>query len=259
MKTQASNLFLTLTILLSPVFLSPGVATELTEIQRRGKMVIAVKDNVRPLGFRDETGALQGLEIEIARKLAEELLGSAEAVVLQPVRNENRLESVMEGDVDLAIAHLTATTARSRLVNFSRYYYLNSTSFVTLNPNLQRLNDLQGQTVAVLEQSSTIATVRHALPNIQLLGVESYQEALQALETGEATVFAGDRAVLVGWIQDYPQYRLLPVRLGLSPLAIALPKGRQHSELYLRVNAAIAQWENSGWLQERREYWGLNQ
>ncbi|MDB9315241.1 transporter substrate-binding domain-containing protein [Spirulina sp. CS-785/01] len=258
MKSQFANLSLALTLFISPLSLSPVGAAELATIQQRGKIVIAVKDNLRPLGFRDERGELRGLEIDMARKLAEELLGSAEAVVLKPVSNEARLEEVMEGEVDLAIAHLTATPARARLVHFSRYYYLNSTTFVTLNPDLDSLNDLQGLKVAVLKQSRTIPTVRHAMPNIQLLGVESYQEALEKLETGEVAVFAGDRAVLVGWVQDYPQYRLIPVNLGMSPLSIALPKGRQQSELYLRVNRAIAQWETSGWLPQRREYWGLD-
>lgn len=258
MTRQLSSFFLTTCLFFSPILMRPVASGELMARNKPNKIIITVKDNVRPLGFRDAAGQLQGLEIDIARKLAEELWGSVDAVELRPVTNTDRIDSITQGEASLAIANLTATPARSRLINFSRYYYLNSTTFITLNPNIQTRNDLEGLTIAVLNQSSTIATVRHAIPNIQLMGVDSYPEALQRLETGEADVFAGDRTVLVGWKQEYPQYSLVPVNIGFFPLSIAIPKGRQHSDLYLQINQAINQWETSGWLQQRIEYWGLS-
>jgi polar amino acid transport system substrate-binding protein len=36
-----------------------------------------------------------------------------------------------------------------------------------------------------------------------------------------------------------------------------MPKGLQYAQLHSRVNQAIAQWHQEGWLQERAEYWGL--
>ena len=232
-------------------------AAELAEIRDRGKLIVGVKDNVRPWGFRDEEGNLQGLEIDIARKLAEELLGDRNAVILQPVSNTERLNVAILGKVDVTIARVGATPSRARLVNFSRYYYLDSTGFVTRDPSIRSRIDLEVHKVAVLQGSRTIAIVRHALPNAQLVGVESYREAFILLEAGEASAFAGDRSVLTGWVQEYPHYRLLRDRLGGMPLAIVVPKGLQYGELYLQVNEAIAKWQDSGWLQERLEYWGL--
>jgi polar amino acid transport system substrate-binding protein len=40
-------------------------------------------------------------------------------------------------------------------------------------------------------------------------------------------------------------------------LAVVMPKGLQYKELRAKVNRAIADWKESGWLQERIEYWGL--
>jgi polar amino acid transport system substrate-binding protein len=60
-------------------------AATMTEIQQRGYLNMAVKDNLRPLGFRDDKGNLQGLEIDLAKRLASDLLGKADAVKLQPV------------------------------------------------------------------------------------------------------------------------------------------------------------------------------
>jgi len=232
-------------------------AADLTAIRERGRLIVAVKDNTRPLGFRDAAGNLQGFEIDLARALARELLGDPAAVELRPLNNRDRLPAVFNGEVDLAIACLTATPARARLVDFSRAYYFDSTGFVTRQPEVQRFSDLVGRRVLVLNPSSTIAIIRHALPQADLTGVASYQEALELLEAGQAAAFAADRSVLAGWVQEYPRYRLLPNRLQGTALAIALPRGLQYAELHREVNAAIARWQASGWLDSRRDYWGL--
>jgi polar amino acid transport system substrate-binding protein len=236
---------------------SSALAAELEEIVRRGKLVVAVKDNLRPLGFYDERGNLQGLEIDIAKRLAQELLGSPDAIVFKPVANQERLQVALDGEVDLVIARVTTTPARSRLVDFSHYYYLDGTGIVTQNPTVKRLSDLASSRIAVLEGSSTIAAVRYELPKAQLIGVKSYQEALTLLEAGGADAFAADNSVLAGWVQEYPQYRQLPVRLSGEALCIAIPKGLQYSSLRDRVNQAIGRWQQSGWLRERATYWGL--
>ncbi|HEY9894331.1 MAG TPA: transporter substrate-binding domain-containing protein, partial [Candidatus Sericytochromatia bacterium] len=79
----------------------PIFAADLQAIEQRGRLIVAVKDNLRPLGFRGANGQLQGLEIEIAQRLAQELLGSKDAVELQPVVNQDRLAAVLEGKADI--------------------------------------------------------------------------------------------------------------------------------------------------------------
>lgn len=230
---------------------------ELAEIEQRGQLIVAVKDNLRPLGFRDATGSLQGLEIDIARRLAKELLGSPEAVVLQPVTNRDRLSVVLEDQVDIAIARVTVTESRARLVDFSIPYYLDGAGIITKDASINLLSDLDNQTIAVLKGSSTISVIKYALPNAQLVGVDSYQEALFLLEAGDANAFAADQTVLTGWVQEYPEYRLLPYRLSGAALAIVMPKGLQYTELQQQVNQAIKRWHAEGWLAERAAAWGL--
>jgi polar amino acid transport system substrate-binding protein len=232
-------------------------SAELKEIEQRGQLIVAVKDNQRPLGFRDASGNLQGFEIDIAKRLAEELLGKPDAVVLQPVTNRDRLNVLLEGKVDLIIARVTATNSRARLVDLSRPYYLDGTSLITKDTSIAQLRDVATKTIAVLKGSSTIPVVKYALPTSKLVGVDSYEEARTLLENGGANAFAADQSVLAGWVQEYPQYRLLPVRLSTEALCIVMPKGLQYTNLQDRVNQAIARWQASGWLAERATAWGL--
>ncbi|HEY9742491.1 MAG TPA: transporter substrate-binding domain-containing protein [Coleofasciculaceae cyanobacterium] len=235
----------------------PAWSAELQEIQERGRLIVAVKDNLRPLGFRDPAGNLQGLEIDIAKRLAEELLGKPDAVMLQPVKNIDRLNVVWQGKVDLTIARVTATSSRYRLVDLSRPYYLDSTGLVRKEASIAKLSDLATKTIAVLKGSNTIAVVKYASPTSKLVGVDSYEEARSLLENGSASAFAADNSVLTGWVQEYPEYRLLPEQLSGEALCIVMPKGLQYTKLQARVNEAIARWQASGWLAERVAAWGL--
>lgn len=234
-----------------------GSAETLKSIQQRGYLIVAVKENLYPLAFKNSAEQLQGFEVEVAQRLAQELLGRAEAVQFQPVANRDRLPMVLSGQVDLAIARVTATEPRSRLVSFSLPYYLDGTALVTKAPNIKRLADLNNRPIAALNGSSTIATVRYLVPNADLVGVDSYAAAYSLVESGKAVAFAADASVLTGWVKEYPQYRLLPTLLSAEPLCVVLPKGVQYDDLRRQVNNAIARWHSEGWLQERAIYWGL--
>jgi polar amino acid transport system substrate-binding protein len=236
---------------------SIAFAAEMPEIQQRGYLTIAVKDNLRPLGFRDANGNLQGLEIDLAQRLASDLLGKANAVKLQPVANRDRLSVVFNNKVDFAIARVTATKSRSRLVSFSVPYYFDGTYLVVKDTAIQQIKDLANRKIAVLNNSSTIAEVRYYVPNAELVGVNSYAEARSQIETGEVLAFAADASILSGWVQQYPQYRLLPNKLSTAPLSVAMPKGLQYDDLRLQVNEAIARYIAEGWLKQRAQYWGL--
>ena len=250
------NLFLSFAFCLLP-FACSSSAAELKEIQERGYLIVAVKDNLRPLGFRDAAGSLQGLEIDLARRVAEELLGSADAIRLQPVANRDRLTVVLNGQADLTIARVTATASRDRVVSFSVPYYMDGIALVTKDATVQQLVDVQQRKIAVLNGSSTIAKVRYLLPAAQLVGVNSYEEGRSLLESGAAIAFAADASVLTGWVQEYPQYRLLPTLLSAEPLCVVMPKGLQYDELRRRVNEIIQKGKSEGWLQQRAVYWGL--
>lgn len=251
---------LSLLLIVSCCFLATGSiasAAEMPEILRRGYLTIAVKDNLRPLGFRDASGNLQGLEIDLAQRLASDLLGKANAVKLQPIANRDRLSVVFNNQVDFAIARVTATESRSRLVSFSVPYYFDGTYLVVKDTGIQKTKDLVNRKIAVLNNSSSIADVRYYVPNADLVGVNSYQEARSQMETGEVQAFAADASLLSGWIQEYPQYRLLPDKLSTAPLSVAMPKGLQYADLRLQVNEAIARYIAEGWLKQRAQYWGL--
>ncbi len=237
----------------APVAFSADLAT----IEERGYLVVAVKDNWRPLGFVDEGGDLVGLEIDIATRLAVELFDDPTAVQLVPVSNLERLSAVLNDEVDLAIAGLAITPMRQRVVSFSTPYYLDGTAFLTRDPAIRDLQDLAQGTIALIDGSEAVTHVNYLLPTATLVGIDSYQEGYEMAAAGQVEAIAADLTVLSGWVQEYPNYRLLPSVLTAEPLAIAFPKGNQYADLQRFVNGTIDEWHADGWLEERATYWGL--
>jgi polar amino acid transport system substrate-binding protein len=230
-------------------------AADLETIQKRGYLIVAVKDNLRPLGFRNAAGQLEGWEIDIAHGLAQAIFGKPDAVRFKVVGNADRFSVLYSDQADLTIAHVTATRARARIVNFSQPYYLEGTSLVTKQPQIQRAD--QCKTIVVLQGSSAIAALQYHLPSAQLIPVASYLEAQLILKRGEATAFATDTSLAVDWIQAFPEYRRLSEQFDRQPLSVALPKGLQYGSLGQQVNQAFDRWQAEGWLKQRALFWGL--
>lgn len=232
-------------------------AADLETIKARGHVVVGVREHWRPLSFRTPEGELVGLEVDLARQLAQTIFNTPEAVVLKPVTNQERIPALLTDEVDLIIAGLTVTTGRGRLVHFSLPYYLDSAGLLVSGPPWQGASQLQGGTLGVLQGSSTLAALRYHLPGANLLPLATYQQGFDALAGGQIDALAADLSVLVGWQQQQQGYRLLPDRLSVEPLAIALPKGQQFRSLHTLVNQAIDGWYTSGWLAQRIDFWGL--
>jgi polar amino acid transport system substrate-binding protein len=255
---RLKSLFFTLLSISSIVnWQATAQAGTLKEIQQRRKLIVAVKDNVPLLGFRDRAGNLQGLEIDIARKLATEIFGNPESVQLVPTANQDRLKVAIDGNVDLTIARVTITPTRSRVVDFSRYYYLDGTAIITNQANIVKNADLVGKKVAVLNNSTTIAALQYIIPRAKLVGVTSYQQAQILITTGKVAAVAADRSLLLGWSKTEPKYHLLPDKLSTEALGIVIPKGVQYDPLRQLVDRSIERWQADGWLQQRIQYWGL--
>ncbi|MFS8885449.1 transporter substrate-binding domain-containing protein [Synechococcus sp. H70.2] len=236
----------------------PAAARPWLEIVRSGQLRVAVKDNLRPLGFRDAEGKLQGFEIDLARELGSRLLGSPAAVELVPVSNRERLQAVATGRVDLAIAQIGITPDRARQVELTSAYYLDGSSLVVArSQNWTSWSDVGGARIAVLRGSAAIAYLQRYLPGVELVAVDSYREGAELLLKGAVQVWAADRSVLAGWLAEHPQFQFLGSPLAAVGLGIALPKGLEHAELRLRVRRELENLRAEGWLAERARAWGL--
>ena len=68
--------------------------------QTRGKFIVGVTLDAKPFGFRNASGQPDGLDIDIAKRIAKELLGNEKAVEFVEINSYDSILAVATGKVD---------------------------------------------------------------------------------------------------------------------------------------------------------------
>src|SRR5437660_11799888 len=86
-----------------------ATAQTLEKIRQRGTIIVGVKADYKPFGFRDPSGNIVGFEPDLAKDVAD-LLGVK--LQLEPVVSSNRMQFLQQGKIDLMIATMNDTNDR---------------------------------------------------------------------------------------------------------------------------------------------------
>ena len=112
----AVSFVLAMTVLLS------AAASACGKESKSGTLKVGVRDDVMNLGYLNPTtGQYYGMEIDLARLLAEDL-GYAEAEFVT-VKPDTRKDMLLNGDVDCLIAAYSISETRLENFDFSPAYY----------------------------------------------------------------------------------------------------------------------------------------
>ena len=225
-------------------------------VQRRGLLKVGV-GLFEPWVMCDTQGDLIGFEIDVSRKLAEEM-----RVRIQHVRTDWYfiVPSLIEEKYDVVISGMSVTPDRSLLINFSipsAESGIVIVANVDLSENLQSIEDFNESSVifGARAGSVTVPTISRLFPNAILSQFDSDKELLDALLAGQIHAAATNQFNAVGWTNDHTDLLSTPFDelLDKSPEAIGLRKGDFDGVNFF--NSWIEHHKSSGWLQERREYW----
>lgn len=229
----------------------------LDSIKKSDTITIGVKTDYIPYGFIDKNGKNAGLEIDIAKYITNELLGSQEKVEFVPVTAANRIDFLKQGKIDLVIATMTKTPEREEIVDFSEEYYSAGTGLLTRKDSgIKEWDDLQGKKVCGIQGSFYNKELTQR--GIDMVNFPGTAEAYKALEERRCIGFAYDNSALVGkllepsWQKNWHQP--LPVILE-QPWGMGL---RKNDEAFLdAVNNAIIKMEAEGFVVEGEKKWNI--
>ncbi len=83
------------------------------KVLERGTLIVGVKADYKPWGFRDSDGKLVGMEIDMAQDVADAMGVKLELV---PVQSSNRMQFLEQGKIDLMIATMSDKANRRKVV-----------------------------------------------------------------------------------------------------------------------------------------------
>ncbi|MEG3618207.1 transporter substrate-binding domain-containing protein [Magnetovibrio sp. PR-2] len=160
---------------------------------------VGVMEDWPPFHVKGIHGERRGITMDVLALINERLNGQLRPV---PGKWKDLLEEVKASRLD-AVMDLTPKPEREPYFNFTTPYLSVPHSIVakTNGPQFETLDALAGKTVALEKGFGTVQTLREKYPDIQITEVKNTVAALEAVSTGLADAYIGNRAVAAYIIQ----------------------------------------------------------
>lgn len=227
---------------------------------------VGVKDSVIGFGYKDPlSGEYSGMEIEIAKKLADEL--GYKDVEFTTVTAATRTELLDSGDLDCVIATFTITDERKKSWDFSTPYYTDAvTVLVETADGIANVDGLVGKKIGVSTGSTSAYNLAKTMSEKGLFGdytipassadfdISSFNQAgttfeqfgdypaiSNAMAAGTVDAFCVDKSILANFKTDDRSYiddTFAPQEYGVAT--------RKDSELSTPINDLITKWLSDG-------------
>lgn len=207
----------------------------LDTVSERGEIVVGVKGDAPPFGFKDKYGDLWGFDVDLSRAIARRLGVKATFV---PLVTAERIPSLLSGKVDMVAACMTITRARERVLDFSLpYFETYQALLVSVGSDITDYLDLPGKKVGAVKGSTGMATIKVVQPDASVVPYTSYDSAVKDLAAGKIEAIATDYIILAGLVHGKRDKLKIVGRFGWEPYGIAV---RENDSKFLdRINEVL--------------------
>ena len=219
-----------LTMVLSLTFAnaeSGKVYRTLDEIKASGTINIGVFSDKNPFGYVDENGEYQGYDVYFAKRIGEDLGLTVNYVSTEAA---NRVEYLETGKVDIILANFTVTAERAEKVDFALPYM--NVALGVVSPDSRVIKDLseigEGDQVIVISGTTAEDYLIKNNPEIALQKYDTYANAKNALENGNAVAWANDNTEVIAFALENEGYTVgIPSLGSQDTIAPAVSKGNE--------------------------------
>jgi polar amino acid transport system substrate-binding protein len=195
--------------------LAKGVRDELVsqstieQVQQRGVLRVGMSTFV-PWAMKDKQGNLIGFEIDVAKRLAQDMGVKVEFV---PTNWSGILPALLTGKFDIIIGGMGITSERNLKVNFSTPYDYTGMSIVAnkkLAKGLKSLEDFNKPNVTIAARIGTTAAAaaKKFAPKAKLKLFDNESQAVQELLNGRVHALNSWITIMdaEGWLKERKHY-----------------------------------------------------
>ena len=261
-RVGATRTFTTITIAIALLWLTPAPAPAqdlqgtLKKIKDSGTITMGYREQSLPFSFRGDDGKPTGYSVDLCQRIATAIQQQLKLAKLDvkwvPVTPENRIQSVVNGTIDLECGSTTASLSRQEQVDFSNMTFVDGGSLlVKMTGSLSTFQDLGGKKIGVIPGTTTEGALRTVLQkaslNATIVPITDHRGGLAALESGSIDAYASDRVILIGLAAtaaDPSQFAIAEQYLSYEPYGFMLRRG--DSAFRLAVNRVLSSLYRSG-------------
>jgi polar amino acid transport system substrate-binding protein len=197
----------------------------------RGKLIVGTGSTNPPWHFEDDKGQLTGMDIAMGRILAKGLFDDDSKIDFVQQDPAARIPNIVTGKVDIVIQFMTVTAQRAQQVAFTRPYYIEGGGLlVAPNGKYKDYAALMagGKDVkaSILQNVYAETLVHQALPDAQVMQLDTTANSMQAVTAGRADVVIVDASTAKWLAKRNPgDYRDSGFSWGASLYSAALRQG----------------------------------
>ena len=247
---------LLLTLLLAGPALGAELDGTLKKIKATNTITLGYREFARPFAFVGDDGKPAGYSVElctrIAASIAKELALPSLQVKWVKVTAENRIQSVVNGTVDLECGSTTASLSRQEQVDFSLMTFLDGGSLlVTDASGVRGISTLGGKRVGIVPGTTTEKALAAVLTKhgvtATVVPLKDHAAGVAALDNRTIDAYASDRTILIGMgrtSKNPEKLSLVEEFFSYEPHGFVLKRG--DAAFRLSVNRALAAMYRSG-------------
>ncbi|MDH6680526.1 polar amino acid transport system substrate-binding protein [Rhodococcus sp. LBL1] len=211
----------------------------LDAIRARGRLLVGVDTGSNPMSFRNPaTGGIEGFDVDIAREIARDLLGSPDKVEYRVLTSAEREEALQDGKVDVVARTMSITCERRQHVDFSsEYYEAHQRILVMTDSPITGVDDLGGKRICMTKGTRSLDRIRNIAPDATVISVPTWSDCLVMMQQRQVDAVSTDDTLLAGMKTQDPYLRFVGPSLGPEPYGIGIAKDKD--DLVRFVNGTL--------------------
>jgi len=227
------------------------------KVMKRGKMVVGVKADYKPWGFRDTSGAIVGMEADMAQIAADAMGVELEMVAVQ---SSNRMQFLENGKIDMMIATMSDRADRRKLVGITQpNYYTSGTNVMSpKGVGIKNWEDLRGKPVCG-KQGAFYNKVVADRYGAKIVAFTGNAEAKQALRDKKCIAWVYDDSSIMSDLSsgNYDTYEMPLASEDDNPWGLAVPIDEKDCIFGNFMSGLTYNLHQSGKLIELEKKWGI--
>jgi len=226
------------------------------DIVREGKLKVGMS-SFTPWVMRAKDGSFIGFEVDVARKLAEDMGVELEIV---PTAWDGIIPALLSRKFDVIIGGMSITPQRNLKINFTVPYANSGMDFVANKEVAGGHSDFadfdrDDYVIAIRRGTSALEVVREHMPKAQIRQFDDERTALQETLNGNAQGFATSAPVPAFSVYDHPDKLYLPFEAKLDSNSEGFGLRKGDADALNFFNNWITVQHQKGWLAARHNYW----
>ncbi|GAA1596268.1 glutamate ABC transporter substrate-binding protein [Actinoplanes couchii] len=216
------------------------------EIRKRGRLILGTTQDTLLFSSRDPfTGKIEGFDVDMGREIAKAIFGDPDKLEIRVVPRSNRVNAVVDEEVDLAISTMTTNCARWEQVDFSTVYFeAGQRVLVGKDSTVTKIEDLGKRPVCAATGSTSLENIGKVSTGPVPVARADFGECLVAFQLGEVDAISTDDTILAGLATQDPYAKVVGPKFTSEPYAAAVSK--KHPEFTEFVNAVLEKTRSDG-------------